>query len=422
MKDLAYRKFLRYGITVALLILAVLHFETIIGWGSTLIAVANPLIVGCVIAYILNILMVRLEKIYFPNSKNKIVLKSRRGVCMVLSLTILVMVVFFVLYLVIPQVVECIVIISKDVPVLLQKIWDFLVDNSDQIPALQEQLVSMDIDWGGIINKVTSGLMTGTKGLLSSATSIVGSVFGAVTNAVIALIFSMYVLACKEEVANRINRVMKAFMKSEVYNKTIYVLDVVHKSFSNFFVGQATEAVILGTLCTIGMLIIRIPYAGPIGALVGLTALIPVFGGYIGAALGAFMILTVDPKLALVFIIYLLILQQLEGNLIYPRVVGSSIGLPGIWVLAAIMIGSGLGGVVGMLVGVPVSAAAYKLLRDATTKKLQEKGIVVEAADGVVVQTAGSEKHQIRNTKKADDELKAKASENATKGNANKKK
>ncbi len=422
MKDLAYRKFLRYGITVALLILAVLHFETIIGWGSTLIAVANPLIVGCVIAYILNILMVRLEKIYFPNSKNKIVLKSRRGVCMVLSLTILVLVVFFVLYLVIPQVVECIVIISKDVPVLLQKIWDFLVDNSDQIPALQEQLVSMDIDWGGIINKVTSGLMTGTKGLLSSATSIVGSVFGAVTNAVIALIFSMYVLACKEEVANRINRVMKAFMKSEVYDKTIYVLDVVHKSFSNFFVGQATEAVILGTLCTIGMLIIRIPYAGPIGALVGLTALIPVFGGYIGAALGAFMILTVDPKLALVFIIYLLILQQLEGNLIYPRVVGSSIGLPGIWVLAAIMIGSGLGGVVGMLVGVPVSAAAYKLLRDATTKKLQEKGIVVEAADGVVVQTAGSEKHQIRNTKKADDELKAKASENATKGNANKKK
>lgn len=422
MKDLAYRKFLRYGITVALLILAVLHFETIIGWGSTLIAVANPLIVGCVIAYILNILMVRLEKIYFPNSKNKIVLKSRRGVCMVLSLTILVLVVFFVLYLVIPQVVECIVIISKDVPVLLQKIWDFLVDNSDQIPALQEQLVSMDIDWGGIINKVTSGLMTGTKGLLSSATSIVGSVFGAVTNAVIALIFSMYVLACKEEVANRINRVMKAFMKSEVYNKTIYVLDVVHKSFSNFFVGQATEAVILGTLCTIGMLIIRIPYAGPIGALVGLTALIPVFGGYIGAALGAFMILTVDPKLALVFIIYLLILQQLEGNLIYPRVVGSSIGLPGIWVLAAIMIGSGIGGVVGMLVGVPVSAAAYKLLRDATTKKLQEKGIVVEAAEGVVVQTAGSENHQIRNTKKAADELKAKASENTTKGNANKKK
>lgn len=378
-KDLTYRKFLKYGITVAVLILVVMHFEAILKLGSTLLSVANPLIVGCVIAYILNILMVRLEKIYFPKSQNKLVVKSRRGVCIVLSLTILVMVVFFVLYLVIPQVVECVVIISKDVPVLLQKIWDVLVKNSDQIPALQEQLVSTDIDWGGIINKVTSGLLTGTKGLLSSATSILSSVFGAVTNAVIALIFSMYVLACKEEIAEKLNRVMRAFMTSNVYDKTIYVLDVVHKSFSNFFMGQATEAVILGTLCSIGMLMFKIPYPGPIGALVGLTALIPVFGGYIGAALGAFMILTVDPKLALVFIIYLIILQQLEGNLIYPRVVGSSIGLPGIWVLAAIMIGSGLGGVVGMLVGVPLSASAYKLLRDATAKRLQEKGIKVKA-------------------------------------------
>lgn len=377
MKDLAYKKFLKYGITVAVLFLLVMNFTTVIGWCNTLFSVAYPLIMGCVIAYILNILMVRLEKIYFPKSTKKVVLKTRRGVCMVLSLALLVWIVIFVLYLVIPQVVDCFVVISKDVPAVIQKVWDFLIENSDRIPALQEQLTSMDLDWGGIINQVTTGLMSGTKGILSSATTIVGSIFGAVTNAVIALIFSMYVLACKEEIAGRFNRVMKAFMKTEVYDKTIYVLDVVHKSFSNFFVGQATEAVILGTLCTIGMWIIRIPYAGPIGALVGLTALIPVFGGYIGAALGAFMILTVDPKLALVFIIYLLILQQLEGNLIYPRVVGSSIGLPGIWVLAAIMIGSGLGGVVGMLVGVPVSAAAYKLLKDATAKKEEEMGIVV---------------------------------------------
>lgn len=377
MKDLAYKKFLKYGITVAVLFLLVMNFTTVIGWCNTLLSVAYPLTLGCVIAYILNILMVRLEKIYFPKSTKKVVLRTRRGVCMVLSLALLVLIVIFVLYLVIPQVVDCFVVISKDVPVVIQKVWDFLVENSDRIPALQEQLTSMDLDWGGIINKVTAGLMSGTKGILSSATTIVGSIFGAVTNAVVALIFSMYVLACKEEIAGRFNRVMKAFMKTEVYEKTIYVLDVVHKSFSNFFVGQATEAVILGTLCTIGMWIIRIPYAGPIGALVGLTALIPVFGGYIGAALGAFMILTVDPKLALVFIIYLLILQQLEGNLIYPRVVGSSIGLPGIWVLAAIMIGSGLGGVVGMLVGVPISAAAYRLLKDATARKEAEKGIVV---------------------------------------------
>ena len=381
MKDITYRKFLKYGITVALLILCIVNFDAIIGWGNMLVSVATPLIMGCVIAYILNILMVRLEKLYFPNSKSKFVTKTRRGVCIVLSLTLFVLIVFFVLYLVIPQAVDCFVVLSKDVPVVLQKVWDFLVDNSYQIPALQEQLLGMDVDWGGLINKVTSGLMSGTKGLLASATTIVGSFFGAVANVVVGLIFSIYVLACKEDIARNINRVMQAFMSTRVYDKTNYVLNVVHTSFSNFFVGQATEAVILGTLCTIGMWILRIPYAGPIGALVGLTALIPVFGGYIGAALGAFMILTVDPKLALVFLIYLLILQQLEGNLIYPRVVGSSIGLPGIWVLAAIMVGSGLGGVVGMLVGVPISASVYKLLRDATAKKEQEKGIVVSVTE-----------------------------------------
>lgn len=376
MNDVSYRKFLKYAITVVVLVLIVTNFATMIDWGSTLLSVANPLLLGCVIAYILNVLMVRLEKLYFPNSQRKIVQKTRRGVCIVLSLALLLLIVFLVLYLVIPQVLDCVVVISKDVPTVLQKVWDFLVRHSNQIPVLQEQLVSMDIDWGGVINKVTSGLMSGTKGFLTSATTLVGSFVGAVTNVVVALIFSIYVLVCKEDIAGKLNRMMRAFMSEKVYHKSIYILNVIHASFSSFFVGQATEAVILGTLCTIGMWIIRIPYAGPIGALVGLTALIPVFGAYIGAALGAFMIVTVETKLALVFLIYLIILQQLEGNLIYPRVVGSSIGLPGIWVLAAIMIGSGLGGVVGMLVGVPISAAAYKLLRDATANKEKEKGLV----------------------------------------------
>lgn len=136
--------------------------------------------------------------------------------------------------------------------------------------------------------------------------------------------------------------------------------------------GQVVEAVILGTLCALGMTLLRLPYAGSIGALVGLTALIPIFGAYIGAILGAFMIVTVDPKQALLFLIFLVILQQVEGNLIYPKVVGSSIGLPGIWVLAAIMIGSGLGGVVGMLLGVPIAASVYKLVRNATKEKEKE--------------------------------------------------
>lgn len=369
------KQFVQRGIVVAILCLIVIHFKEVLGWGNTLYAVAYPLILGCVFAYVLNILMVRLERIYFPGTQNKLIMKSRRPVCMILALAILILIVIFVLDLVIPQVVDCFVIISKDVPDAIDKMISFLIEKSDELPALQKQLTELNLDWGSIFNKVSAGLMSGTKGLLTSATTIVGSVVGAVTNVVVGLIFSLYVLACKEDVGNKLNRMFKAFLKVNVYEKLCYVVKVVHQCFSSFIVGQVTEAVILGTLCAVGMSLIRLPYAGPIGALVGLTALIPVFGAYIGAALGAFMIVTVEPKQAIVFLIYLVILQQIEGNLIYPKVVGSSIGLPGIWVLAAIMVGSGLGGVVGMLVGVPVAASVYKLLRDATKKKEEEDGM-----------------------------------------------
>lgn len=368
------KQFVQRGVIVAILCLFVIHFKDVLGWGSALYAVAYPLILGCVMAYVLNILMVRLERIYFPKSKSVPVIKSRRPVCIILSLALLFLIVFFVLYLVIPQVVNCFVIISKDVPQTVEKMISFLIEKSDELPVLQKQLTELDLNWGSIFDKISSGLMTGTKGFLTSATTIVGSLVGAVTNVVIGLVFSLYVLACKEDVGNKLNRVFQAFLKTNVYEKLSYVLKVVHQCFSSFIVGQMTEAVILGTLCALGMYLLRLPYAGPIGALVGLTALIPVFGAYIGAVLGAFMIVTVDPKQTLVFLIYLVVLQQLEGNLIYPKVVGSSIGLPGIWVLAAIMVGSGLGGVVGMLIGVPVAASAYKLLRDAT-KKREENGI-----------------------------------------------
>lgn len=378
MNSFNMKRFVQCGVIVALLCLLVIHFRTILGWGGNLFSVAYPLILGCIMAYVLNILMVRLERIYFPKSQKEWVCKSRRGVCIVFSLALLVLIVIFVLYLVIPQVVDCFVIISKDVPEVLQNTIQFLIDKSGELPELQKQLQDIDMDWGSVLNKVSSGLLNGTKGVLSSATTIVGSFVGAITNIVIGLIFSLYVLACKEEVGDKLNRVMKAFMKTSVYEKVVYVLRLVNESFSSFIVGQVTEAVILGTLCALGMWILRLPYAGPIGALVGLTALIPVFGAYIGAVLGAFMIVTVDLKQMLIFLVFLVILQQLEGNLIYPKVVGSTIGLPGIWVLAAIIIGSGLGGVVGMLLGVPVAASCYKLLRNATKRKEEMQGKLPE--------------------------------------------
>lgn len=374
MKNNRFKYFIQCALIVTLLCLFVIHFKEVINWGQMLLSVIFPLVLGCVFAYVLNILMVRLEKIYFPKSQSKWVCSSRRGICMVLSLTILICIVVFVLYLVIPQVVDCFVIISKDVPEALHKAIQYLIRKSDELPALQKQLQDINLDWSNIIDKLSAGLMTGTKDFLTSATTALGTFLGAVTNVVIGLIFCLYVLACKEEISAKLNRLMKAFMKNTAYNRTLYILRIVDESFSNFILGQATEAVILGTLCTLGMTLLRLPYAGSIGALVGLTALIPVFGGYIGAVLGAFMIGTVDLKQMIIFLVFLVILQQLEGNLIYPKVVGSSIGLPGIWVLAAIIIGSGLGGVVGMLLGVPIAASCYKLLKNATKEREELQG------------------------------------------------
>lgn len=367
------KQFLKYGMITAFLCLFVIYFKVVIAWGANVLAVAYPLILGCVFAYMLNILMVRIERIYFPKSRKKMIQNSRRPMGIILSFAVLIVILLFVCNLVIPQVVNCFVVISKDVPDATQKVLKYLIEKSDELPTLQKELKELNLDWGSIINKLSKSVMIGTKGFLASATTVVSSFVGTVANVVIGLIFSLYLLACKEDIADKMNRICKAFLKEPTYEKMIHVLKVVDESFSNFIVGQVTEALILGSLCAIGMTILRLPYACSIGALIGLTALIPIFGAYIGAALGAFMILTVAPKEIILFLIFLVVLQQIEGNFIYPKVVGSSIGLPGIWVLAAIIIGSGLAGVVGMLIGVPIAASAYKLLREATQKREQAR-------------------------------------------------
>ena len=158
-------------------------------------------------------------------------------------------------------------------------------------------------------------------------------------------------------------------MRPKWAKRLLYGLRIFNESFRGYIVGQCTEAVILGVLCVVGMLIFRFPYAGMIGSLVGFTALIPVAGAYIGAAVGAVMILTQSPLKALLFGVFLVILQQLEGNLIYPRVVGRSIGLPALWVLAAVTVGGSLMGIPGMLLGVPITAALYRLIREDMSRR-----------------------------------------------------
>lgn len=185
---------------------------------------------------------------------------------------------------------------------------------------------------------------------------------------VIGLIFAIYLLIGKETLGGQVKRLMNHYLKPSWNEKIGYVLTIFDNSFHKFIVGQCIEAVVLGVLCMIGMSVLRLPYAMMIGTLIGFTALIPVAGAYIGAGVGAFMILTVSPVQALIFLVFVVILQQLEGNLIYPKVVGSSIGLPGVWVLAAVTIGGGIMGIPGMLLGVPSAAAMYQLIKNDLNK------------------------------------------------------
>ena len=231
-----------------------------------------------------------------------------------------------------------------------------------------------DADWHAWLERLLGALTTGFGNLLGTAVDVVASVFSGVVTALFAVIFSVYLLAGKEKLSSQFDRLMQRYLKPKGYAKTRHVLAVLNDSFRKYIVGQFTEALILGALCTAGMWIFRFPYATMTGAVIAFTALIPVAGAYIGAAVGAFMILTVSPMKALLFLIYIVVLQQIEGNLIYPRVVGSSMGLPGLWVLAAVTVGGGVMGITGMLIGVPLAAAAYLLLREDMSRQQQKRG------------------------------------------------
>jgi len=286
--------------------------------------------------------------------------------CMLAAFATLVVVVILLLNIVVPELAAAVQLLLAQVPGMIENFLGWL-ESKNIVP---EDLLAplANIDWRSKVEQIFSVLTTGVGNLLGAAVNVVSSVFSGIVTALFAVIFSIYLLGDKEKLGGQFDRIMKRFMKERLYTGTRHVLTVLNDSFHKYLVGQFTEALILGGLCTIGMWIFQFPYATMTGAVIAFTALIPVAGGYIGAAVGAFMILTVSPVKALLFLVYIVVLQQLEGNLIYPRVVGSSMGLPGIWVLAAVTIGGGVMGIAGMLIGVPLAATAYRLLQQSVRK------------------------------------------------------
>ena len=329
---------------------------------KAVISAAFPLILGAVIAYLVNILMSAYERRYFPSSKKSYIISSRRPVCMLGAFATLIAIVVLIFGLIVPQLISCVRLIIEKVPGFMANLlaladsWDIVPD--DIIAKLQA------IDWNSRIGQIVQFLTSGIGDVMSVVVNTVSSVFSGLVTGLLSLIFSIYLLSSKETLCRQSHRLMTHYLHDKLCRKIEYVLDILNDCFHRYIVGQCLEAVIIGLLCAIGMSLLQLPYASMIGALVGFTALIPVAGAYIGALVGAFMILTVSPVKAVVFLIFLVILQQLEGNLIYPKVVGSSMGLPGIWVLAAVTVGGGIMGVGGMLLGLPLAATAYRLISE----------------------------------------------------------
>ncbi len=356
------------------LYLAITYWKDIAGFLGMVIGASAPIFIGIAIAYVVNILMEVYEKKLFAKVKKPVFLKIRRPLCMILAFITVIAIIALIIGLVLPQFISCIMIVVDYVPDAI----DWIVGQLEKLEYVPQDIIDMlvSIDWKSQIEKIAKAVTSGISDVMGIVISTVTTVVGGIVTAFLSVIFAVYILLDKEKLGSQMDRSAKKYLGQKWYEKASYVLGIFNFCFRKYIVGQCTEAVILGCLCTIGMWILGLPYATMIGALVAFTALIPVAGAFIGGGVGAFMILMVNPIQALVFVVYLVVLQQLEGNIIYPKVVGSSMGLPAIWVLAAVTIGGGVAGILGMFIGVPIAATIYVIIKNdvngVTADKIKE--------------------------------------------------
>ncbi len=349
-------------LSIFILYLCIHYLESVQNLLIMILSAASPLLIGCVIAYPVNILMSFYEKHYFPKTKNRRLISSRRPVCMVGAFLSLLAIIILIISLVVPQLISCVRLVAAELPDTIK----YLINSSEKLGIVPENIVDVlsGIDWRSRIGNIVEAFTSGFGNVMDMAVKMVTSVFSGIVTTLLAVIFAIYLLGSKDRLGLQLRKISAKYVSERIRRKTSYFISVLDDCFHSYVVGQCLEAVILGCMCIAGMLILRLPYAVMIGTLVGFTALIPIAGAYVGAIVGAFMIITISPLKALIFLIFIVILQQLEGNLVYPKIVGTSIGLPGIWVLAAVTVGGGIMGVVGMLLGVPLTACIYRIIRD----------------------------------------------------------
>ena len=343
---------------------------------SWLLGILSPFLLGCAIAFILNVPMRAIERHLFPRSRK--IQRFRRPLALVLTLLAVISVLTLASSVIGPGIAEAARSIASQIPTAIERLYAQLEKLSHYLPMIQEAIAQLDMDWQSISRKALEFAQNLGSGLLSSGGGIIGGVVSGVSTFVIALIFSFYLLIQKEKLARQGRQVIYALLPERGADRTMDILRLTSRTFSSFLSGQCLEAVILGTLFVAGMTIFNMPYALLVGVLISLTALIPIVGAFIGCGVGALLIAIGDPWKALWFIVLFLVIQQIEGNLIYPHVVGSSVGLPSIWVLTAVTLGGSLMGILGMLIFIPLCSVLYALFRSFIKDRLEEKRIPVQ--------------------------------------------
>lgn len=356
----------------AVLVLAVIYSEKVLWGAAFLIGVLRPFIYGGGVAFVLNIPMKLIEEKILGGWKKKAAKKWKRPLSMVLSLALIVLILALVVGMVLPQIASTAAEVGRKVPAFMEQMTLEFEQLAEKEPALADwvsRLESMEINWESIQESIVNFLKNGAGNVLNSTFNVAGSIISGVVNGAIALVFALYILAQKERLASQGRRLISAYLPVRVGDRILEICSLLYKNFSNFITGQCLEAVILGAMFVISMSIFRMPYALMVGVLIAVMALIPIVGAFIGCGVGAFLIMINNPLQALWFVVLFLVLQQIEGNLIYPRVVGNSVGLPSIWVLMAVSIGGSLFGIAGMLMFIPLMSTGYALLRESVNKR-----------------------------------------------------
>lgn len=362
-----------------LLLVGITNLGTVLQFIRLLFSIIFPFLLGGAIAFVINIPMKSLEKHLFLNRKwkdKKWAKKMERPCSLLLSLILIIAAIAVVILVVVPQLGDTLVKLSRDIQNFWPRVQEWGIKLFDDNPEITGWINNLQMNWEKIIQQAIEFLKTGAGTILDSTFSVAKVIVNATMNFVIAFVFAIYIVLQKEKLSIQVKKVMYAFIPEKRVELILRVCGQIHITFTNFITGQCVEAVILGTMFFAAMIILRFPYAMLVGILIAFTALIPIFGAFIGCVVGTLLIFMESPMQAVGFVILFFILQQVEGNLIYPHVVGNSVGLPSIWVLVAVTLGGNLMGIVGMLIFIPLVAVFYSLFREYVYKRLRKQNLI----------------------------------------------